>query len=172
MEENGKLTAKQRMFVCEYLKDKNVTQAAERCGMSRATGTRMMQDEAVKQAIELKIKEAEDKALVTIEYVVNGLKEVLDRCLQREPVMHYDYDEKTLVQDEVVVMDKDGKPVKNPDGTTKTEGVWKFDSHGANKALELLGKYINMFKDKDMPAEITVNITDYAKRKKDKDEQG
>ena len=52
------------------------------------------------------------------QWVIKNLKEVVERCMQQEPVR-----------------DKDGKPT----------GEWRFDSRGANQALSLLGKEIGMF---------------------------
>jgi phage terminase small subunit len=40
--------------------------------------------------------------------------------------------------DAVPVLDMKGNPT----------GMWRFDSTGANKALELIGKHLGMFKDK------------------------
>lgn len=51
------------------------------------------------------------------DHIVAGLIKIFERCMQAEPVMQ---------------------------GKVQT-GVWKFDSTGATKALELLGKYIGMF---------------------------
>lgn len=54
------------------------------------------------------------------------------RCLQQKPVMTYDPEVRGMVQ----AVDADGN------------GVWQFDSMGANKALELLGKYKAMWTDR------------------------
>ena len=149
------------MFVAEYMKDKNATQAAIRSGYSKKTaysiGSENLKKPEIAEAIEYKLKEVEEKSLVTSDYVIQGFRDVAERCMQREPVMRFDYEEKQLVQEQEEVTDKDGK--------THTEGVWKFDSHGANKALESLGRYLNLFKDKDQATEIVVNITDYSKKK-------
>lgn len=67
-----------------------------------------------------------------------GLKEVAQRCLQRVPVMEFDRVERRMVQ-------------------AQTEGgkdVWEFDSTGANRSFELLGKHLGMFEKKMGPGEI------------------
>jgi phage terminase small subunit len=55
-------------------------------------------------------------------WVISRLMTVTERCMQAEPVL-----------------DKDGEPT----------GQYKFDSTGANRALELLGKTMRMFDAKD-----------------------
>ena len=56
----------------------------------------------------------------TREWVDDNLKEIVDRCMQKAPVL-----------------DKRGVPI----------GEWKFDSAGATKALHLMGKDRGMFVD-------------------------
>ena len=115
----SKLTPKQKLFVQEYLIDLNVTQAAIRAGYSSKTakglGARFFQT-GIKSAIEAALAERIKRTEVTQDYVIEGLKEVVERCLQR------------IAADE--------------------EGVWTFNATGANKALELLGKHLGMFKDR------------------------
>ena len=72
------------------------------------------------------------KTLVDADHVVTRLLEVADRCMQRIPVMEFDYVNKEMIQK----VDEEGN------------NVWQFDSQGANKALELLGKHCAMFTDK------------------------
>lgn len=74
--------------------------------------------------------------MVDATYVVEGFKEVFNRCMQKVPVMKWDYEEKAMVQ--ATQVNEDGEEV----------GVWEFDSMGANKALEMLGKHLAMFTDK------------------------
>ena len=66
------------------------------------------------------------------DYVVRNLMEVVARSLQQKPVMVYDPAAKGQVQ----ATDEEGN------------GVYQFDSYGANKALELLGKHLGLFKDR------------------------
>jgi phage terminase small subunit len=77
--------------------------------------------------------------MVDATFVVEGLKEVFNRCMQKEPVLDFDPIEKKLKQK----VDEEGN------------GVWQFDSVGANKALELLGKHLALFTDK-MKQDVTV----------------
>lgn len=78
-----------------------------------------------------RMEKIEAKAFITVEYVVEGLKEVAERCMQRAPVMRYDPSVKGKAQ----VKDSEGR------------NVWEFDSAGANKSFELLGKHIGLFPD-------------------------
>lgn len=97
----------------------------------------MLSKDKVRAAVDEKLKVVEEKALVTKEYVIKGIKEVVERCMQRERVMEYDHAERELVQKEV--WDKTAG---------KWIGVWEFDSAGANKGLENLGRHLKLFTDK------------------------
>ena len=77
------------------------------------------------------MNERSQKTLVDAHYVVERLKVVAERCLQAHPVMVWDPKQKAMVQK----VDEDGNH------------VWEFDSVGANRALELLGKHKAMFTD-------------------------
>jgi phage terminase small subunit len=76
--------------------------------------------------------ERSKRTLVDQDFVVQGFLEVYRRCIQATPVMVWDYDEKGMVQ------------AKNENG----EGVYEFDSQGANTALSNLAKHLAMFNDK------------------------
>ena len=141
------LTPKQRKFVSEYLVDLNATQAAIRAGFSEKTAGSMAQKLVAKSHIQEAIKSAqaqrEKRTLVTVDYVVSSLREVAERCLQKSPVTN-----------------AKGKQVQDEQG----RDVWKFDSAGANRALELLGKHVNAFGERkeetpeDMPVAIEVRV--------------
>lgn len=143
----AELTKKQKVFVKEYLIDLNATQAMIRAGYSAKTaneaGSRMLAKVSVKKAIEESLAERSEKLDITAEYVLNGLKTVAERCMQGTPVLEFD---KQM-------------------GEYVMTGEWKFDSGGANKSLELLGKYMKLFTDKQeidatIDTTIKVEITD------------
>lgn len=125
-----KLTAKQRTFVREYIKDHNASAAYLRAGYTTknpgVVGPRMLGLVGVRRAINELDKEALDISMITAEYVLTSLQELAERCLQREPVMEFN------------------KVTKRMECT----GEWKFDSAGASRALELLGKYLALFTEK------------------------
>jgi phage terminase small subunit len=75
----------------------------------------------LQEAKEIKAKKVFD---VDAEWVLNSLKSVADRCMVAEPVM-----------------------VKGREGM-EPSGEYKFDSSGANRSLELIGRHFKMFTDK------------------------
>lgn len=143
----AELTDKQRKFVSEYLVDLNATQAAIRAGYSSRNaskiGPELLGKTGVRAAIEAAQAQREKRTLVTVDYVVSTLREVAERCLQRAPVTN-----------------AKGEQLKDADG----KDIWRFDSSGANRALELLGKHVNAFGERkeetpeDMPVAIEVRV--------------
>lgn len=120
-----KLTDKQRKFCEEYLIDLNATQAAIRAGYSEKTAQEMGSENLSKPIISEYIaacqKEIRERTNITQDWVVNRLKEISDRCMQAEPVMAW------------------------IGGEYVESGEYKFDSSGATRATELLGKHIGIF---------------------------
>ncbi|UXO94113.1 terminase small subunit [Pseudanabaena phage Pan5] len=145
-----KLNPKQEQFCREYLIDLNATQAAIRSGYSKRTATAIGAENLTKPNIAARIAELKAKRIekteITADYVLTGLKEVAERCLQRVPVMEWDYAQKDMVQKR----DENGN------------GLWEFDSTGANRAFELLGKHVGVFeKDNNQKKQvIKVGISD------------
>lgn len=121
---NNKLKA----FAKEYIIDLNATQAAIRAGYSPKTAKqqalRLMNRPDVQQEIQQAMTERQQRTNITADYVLTNLKNVAERCMQAEPVMV-----------------RDGKDWIE-------SGEYKFDSSGANRALELLGKHLKLFTDK------------------------
>lgn len=123
----AKLTAKQELFCQEYIIDLNATQAAIRAGYSERTaysqGQRLLKKvEVLARVKELKSKRAE-KLELDAYWVLKRLKDISDRSMQAEPVMEFDRESGEMVE----------------------TGEYAFDSNGANKATELIGKHIGMF---------------------------
>lgn len=126
-----KLTDKQAAFVREYLVDLNATQAAIRAGYSERTASRigpqLLGKTWVREAIEKAQAKRARRVEVTQDYVLSNLVEVVERTMQRAPVL-----------------DRKGEQVTDEEG----RAVWTFDAKGANRALELLGKHLGIFMDK------------------------
>lgn len=126
-----KLTDKQTAFVREYLVDLNATQAAIRAGYSERTASRigpqLLGKTWVREAIEKAQAKRAQRVEVTQDYVLSNLVEVVERTMQRAPVL-----------------DRKGEQVTDEEG----RAVWTFDAKGANRALELLGKHLGIFTDK------------------------
>lgn len=135
LEGMARLTPRQAAFVREYLVDLNATQAAIRAGYSektaRSQGARLLADANIRQAVTEAQEKRSERTEITADYVLSNLKEVVERCMQRAPVM---------------VRGPGGKWVQ----ATDEEGrhVWRFDARGANSALDLLGKHLKLWTDK------------------------
>lgn len=129
------LTPKQQRFVEEYLVDLNATQAAIRAGYSEKTARDIGCENLAKPNITKSIQEARNKLSerteITQDYVLTNIQKVVERCMQQEAVQA-----------------KDGSPllVEGPEGDLAC--LFEFKENGALKGLELLGKYLGMFKDK------------------------
>lgn len=124
------LTAKQQRFVEEYLIDLNATQAAIRAGYSERTAHSIGHENLNKPEIRARIEEMQversEKVNISAQWVLERLVEVTQMSMQAKPVEKWDYDERKLIE----------------------TGEYVYDSQGANKALELIGKHLGMFKDK------------------------
>lgn len=131
-----KLTPKQAMFVIEYLKDLNGTQSAIRAGYSEDTAQQMASENLskplIKKAIEEQMDARSQRTLITADWILQGMKEIAERCMQRKPVMVFCKEDRCMKQ----VLDENGN------------GVWEFDSAGANKALENLARNQKLLTDK------------------------
>lgn len=117
----AKLNDKQIRFCEEYLIDLNATQAAIRAGYSEKTAAVIGCENLTKPNIAsfiaaLKAKRSE-KTTINAAWVLNAAKRVHDRCMQEE-----------------AVTDRQGAPT----------GEYKFEHYGANKALEIIGKHIDV----------------------------
>lgn len=120
------LSDKHRRFADEYLKDMNGAAAYLRAGYqcseatARVNASKLLINTNIQAYIATKQAEISKDAGISVQWVLDNLKFVAERCLTPEPMM-----------------DKDGNIVE-----------WRFDSSGANKALETIGKHLGMFKDK------------------------
>jgi len=130
------LTDKQRRFVDEYLVDLNATQAAIRAGYSQKTARQIGDENLSKPDIAKAVQEAQvtraKRTEVTQDEVINDLRELRDICMGRKPI-------------------RITEVIKNAQAGTAESvevDVNAFEPTAANKALELLGKHIGMFKEK------------------------
>ena len=76
------LTAKQKMFVANYIVDLNATQAAVKSGYSVKTAqeqsSRLLSNVMIQEAIQGQMEARAQRTLVTADYVINGIKSVAD----------------------------------------------------------------------------------------------
>lgn len=124
------LTDKQKKFCKEYVIDYNGTQAAIRAGYSEKTAkvqaSQLLREEKILTVIKSYQKEQMQELCLSEEKVINDLYTILMHCMSAQPVMEWDYEEHDYVK----------------------TGEYQFDSKGALKAIELLGKHLGMFNDK------------------------
>ncbi|MEC9067825.1 MAG: terminase small subunit [Pseudomonadota bacterium] len=141
------MTPKQERFVEEYLIDLNATAAYRRAGYkargnaAEVSASQLLRNPKVAGAIQKAMDARSKRTAITADYVLGGLQEVAERCMQRAPVMEGRGD------DRVQASDEEGRH------------VWAFDASGANKAFELLGKHLKLFTDKvEHSGEMRLNV--------------
>ena len=125
-----KLPPKQRLFLKEWAIDKNASEAYKRAYKYKGNNAHVLGPALLAKLgkagyVEFEIKAQEKRTEITADYVLSSLKEVAERCKQAIPVM-----------------------MKDENGNMVETGEYKFDSTGANRALELLGKNLKLFIDK------------------------
>ena len=125
------MTNKQTIFVAEYIKDFNATQAAIRAGYSEKTagaiGAENLTKPEIQEAISTAMSERAKRTELTQDYIVSNLMEIVSRTMQATPVI------------------RKGEQLTDENG----QGVWEF----------LLGKHLGMFSDK-IKAEISTQELD------------
>ena len=123
----SKLNKRQELFCQEYIVDLNATQAAIRAGYSERTAdvqaSRLLANVKVSARVKELMKTRADKLNLDAYWVLKRLVEISDRSMQAEPVLEFDHATGEMVE----------------------TGEYQFDSNGANKATELIGKHIGLF---------------------------
>jgi phage terminase small subunit len=119
------LTPKQQRFVELYLLDLNATLAyRDSYGVTdrvaASSGCRLLGNPNVAEAIRLAQQARSERTAIDQDYVLQRLRQNVERCMQIEPVK-----------------DKDGNPL----------GMFKWEPSAANGALKLLGQHLGMFGD-------------------------
>lgn len=121
---------KHERFCREYVIDYNGTQAAIRAGYSESSArqhsVKLLSNASILSRVRELQHEQVERLAVTQDYVVLQLLETYQRCLEETPVLKFDPDT----------------------GQMKETGKYQFDSRGALRALELLGKHLGMYNDK------------------------
>ena len=135
------LTPKQSRFVQEYLLDLNATQAAIRAGYSAKTakqqGGRLLTNVDVSAALVAAKTERAEQVGIDAAYVLRQAVKLHERCMQEiSPVL-----------------DRKGQQVTDEAGNA----LFEFNAAGAAKALELVGKHVNVGAFKEGGA-ATVNV--------------
>ena len=85
-----------------------------------------MKNPEIQEAINSAMKQREQRTEITQDYVIGNLREIVERTMQKKPVM------------------VKGEQLQDEEGNN----VWCFDAKNAIKALELLGKHLGIFTEK------------------------
>lgn len=127
------LTPKRRRFADYYLENpSNQAEAYRKAGYAGNDATcsveacRLLKNPNVHAYINMRQREMSERTSVTIEFIIENAKKVLEQSLKEVPVMEWDYEDKCK----------------------KPTGEYVFDSKGANGALKILGDTIGAFKEK------------------------
>ncbi len=124
------LGGKKEHFCEEYIIDYNGTRAAIRAGYPEKTAAKraclLLKEEEVRARILELQEERRQRLCVSADFVMKELLDTLQRCKAAVPVEEWSYDEHRMVE----------------------TGVYGFDSKGACKCLELLGKYLGVGEDR------------------------
>ena len=119
-------------FCQEYIVDYNGTQAAIRVGYSAKSAKQQAARLLTNADLLARVRELQhaqvERLSVTQDFVVAQLMSTYNRCMQATPVL---------------------------DMSGNETGEYQFDSKGALRALELLGKHLGMYNDK---LQLTGNI--------------
>lgn len=123
------------MFVKEYLKDLNATQAATRAGYSKKTAreqaTRLLSNVAVAEMIQRAMNKRSEKIEIDADYVLRTIKETIERCKQSAPVLG-----------------KNGKAIMVETPTGELAPVYAFEPMAVFRGAELLGKHLVLWTEK------------------------
>ena len=133
------LTPREILFVKEYLKTLNGTQAAIQAGYkpgennasAAVQASRLLRDVRIRAYRDALLRESVEDMALTSNNVLLQLMEIYRRCMAAVPVMIWDGEKREWVE----------------------SGVWKFDAKGATKALEQIAKITGM----EAPQKFNVN---------------
>ena len=145
------LTAKQKLFIDEYLIDLNATQAAIRAGYSpnnaEQMGYQLLQKTSVSDAISKAMAERSRRTGINQDRILMELAKIA----LVNPANVVDFDEATILdsalpEDLAAVASVKVKRFPTKDGGEGIEREIKF--WDKTKALDLAGRHLGMFKDK------------------------
>lgn len=133
------MTPREILFVKEYLKTLNGTQAAiqakykagENNASAAVQASRLLRDPRIRAYRDALLREGVEDMALTSNNVLLQLMEIYQRCMAAVPVMKWDEQERKWVE----------------------SGVWKFDAKGATRALEQIAKIMGM----EAPKKVNLN---------------
>lgn len=116
------MTEQQKRFADKYFETLNGSQSAIYAGYSEKTARQqaynLLQEPYIEEYLSELRAEAQEKTGINRDWIMERFKHISDSCVQAVPVLDHDGNE---------------------------TGEYKFDSSGANKATEMLGKIIGVF---------------------------
>lgn len=120
------IKGKELHFCEEYILDYNGTAAARRAGYpdksAAKKASQLLHREDIRERVQQLQKERSQRLCVAQDFVLQQALEVLQKCQAAVPVTEWDYTTHQLVE----------------------TGEYQFDSKGACKALELIGKMVGI----------------------------
>ena len=177
----GVLTEKQKLFVEEYLKDLNATQAAIRAGYkeknARAMGCENLTKPNIIEELNKRMKDREKRTEITQDMIIQELAKIAFsnatdyvtvetkplKVLKRDPETNEEkyVDSDVMYQDIIIKDTKDmTEEQKAAIGSIKhTKYGVAIDSLNKIEALHLLGQHLGMFKS-NQPINVINNIPD------------
>lgn len=144
-----KLTAKQELFISEYMKDLNATQAAIRAGYSEKTateqGSRLLANVKIKTEIDKRLKVLTEKCGVTAERVIEELAHIAFDDIKNYLRFYPDADGNIKMEI------KDSEKIDTraiSEVSIGKDGQFKFKLYCKDNALVQLGKNLGLFAEK------------------------
>lgn len=133
------ISLRHQRFCDEYLIDLHGARAAIRAGYKEKdaaiTAARLLNHPNVVEYLRAKQETYADKLGLDYEWILQQFKVVAQRCMQAEPVM-----------------------IPDGEGGWVESGEWKFDSSGANKALENIGKHLGFYEADNNQKQVVINV--------------
>ncbi len=144
MNEEIKLTKKQKDFITYYLEDGNGTRAAIRAGYPEKSAAQMAskllhKNESIKAALSEERKLRREALGIDENWSVLQLRDVLEKCKEPVPVLEWDSDEHAYVN----------------------KGVYQFDSKGALGAIKQINELLGIGKEDESPSGMLTIINDF-----------
>lgn len=136
-----KLTEKQKLFAMEFSKDLNATRAYQEvywvsANVARASWPRLLANVSIMNIVKAKVYNRFEELEIDGKRVLDRLVELVDRCMERKPLMvrrWKEYFQETDARQDPITWER------------KQVWVRTFDAAWANSALEKLGKYFKLF---------------------------
>lgn len=153
------LTEKQKRFVDEYLIDLNATRAykvaypsCKKDTVAATNGGRLLRNAEIKEYIEKRIKERERRTEITQDMVLKELAAIAFTDITE--IVNTDGEE-VYIKPTVTLSDVKKKAISS---IKQTKDGIEIKFHDKEKALEMLGRHLGMFKDKvEVSGDMKVN---------------